>query len=344
MLESFVTWAAWGATAALVLALSACGGGGGTASPTASASNAQGTSPGVLKRNPMGVLIPLYAYPLSDSGTRAAAWAAVEAQAAAVPTVAIINPSNGPVACTSPASATLTAFLQGIAQLHAAGVTVLGYVHTSYGQRDQALVQQDVQSYAPCYGLDGIFFDEVSGNAAYASYDAAVAATVRQAIVPASGKPALVAINPGTYPDISIANTADITVMHESMDLSLPPVPAGLSSYPASKFAYLALGISNLSQAQAASLSNLFQQGVGYVDLTDQGQGTDPWANLTTDYPGLIQAVQALNQTIKSLALPRKRLLDAARFQERNATLQTTVSKTTCIEIAPIRQSTSSLS
>ncbi|CAZ88299.1 conserved exported hypothetical protein [Thiomonas arsenitoxydans] len=285
------------------LLLAGCGGGGGTSASTDSATT--GATPVALKRTtPMGVLVPLYGYPLVSSGSGATyttaenpAWTEVAANAAAVPTVAIINPQNGPVACTTPPSATLSAFTQGIGQLHAAGVKVLGYVHTSYGSRALSLVQQDVQTYAQCYGVDGVFFDEVSNKGSLASYYAAAAATMRQDILPGSGQAALVAINPGTYPDLSIAQTADITVMHESADLNLPAAPASLASYPSAKFAYLALGISNLTQTQAATLSSLYQQGVGYVYLTDQGNGNDPWAKLSTSYPAQIQIIQALNQS-----------------------------------------------
>lgn len=299
-------WIAAAVGASMLLA--ACGGGSASAvSPVASASNPQPVTIALRRTAPMGVLVPLYGYPLVSSGSGATrttapnpAWTAVAANAAAVPTIAVINPSNGPVACSTPPSANLLAFQQAIAQLQMAGVTVLGYVHTTYGQRDPALVRQDVQTYAQCYGVDGVFFDEVSNQASLASYYATAASTVRQTIAPPSGKPALVAINPGTYPDLSIANTADITVMHESADLNLPPAPSALSSYAPSKFGYLALGIGNLPQTQATTLTSLFQQGVGYVYLTDQGgSGSDPWAALSTEYSGLIQGIQALNQTIR---------------------------------------------
>ncbi|GEM_PF-1314080 len=253
----------------------------------------------------MGVLVPLYGYPLVSSGSGATrttapnpAWETVAANASAAPTIAVINPSNGPMPCSSPPSADLLAFQHAIAQLHQAGVTVLGYVHTSHGQRSLTLVRQDVQTYAQCYGVDGVFFDEVSNQASLANYYATAAATVRQDISSPSGKPALVAINPGTYPDLSIANTADITVMHESVDLNRPPAPPALSSYALNKYAYLAYGISNLPQIQTATLTSLFQQGIGYVDLTDQGNGADPWATLSTQYSSMIQNIQTLNRTL----------------------------------------------
>jgi hypothetical protein len=283
---------------AVVWLLTACGGGSGGATP------AQTTA--ALQRASMGVLVPLYAYPLVTTGSGAArttvpspAWSTVAAGAALVPTVAVINPSNGPVACASPPSATLAAFQQGISLLHQSGVTVLGYVHTSYGRRPAAQVNQDVQTYAQCYGVDGVFFDEVSTQSSLAPYYAAAAATVRQSVARAGGKAALVAINPGAYPDTQIAAVADITVIHESADLDLPPVPPALSGYPPGRFAYLALAIGNLAQMQPAAIASLFQQGVGYVDLTDQGNGSDPWAALSTQYAAQIQTIHALNQTLK---------------------------------------------
>lgn len=292
------------------LLLGGCGGGGSAVTPTiptvASAPSVQPSTVALQRATPMGVLVPLYGYPLVYSGSGATrttapnpAWTAVAANAAAVPTVAVINPSSGPVACATPPSAALSAFQQAITQLHQAGVTVLGYVHTTYGQRNPALVTQDVQTYAQCYGVDGVFFDEVSSQASLASYYAAAAATVRQDITPPSGKPALVAINPGTYPDLSIANIADITVMHESPDLNLPPVPTALHSYATGSFAYLAFGIGTLPQTQTTTLTSLFHQGIGYVYLTDQGSGTDPWATLSTDYLSQIQTIQTLNQTLR---------------------------------------------
>ena len=306
------TWFHWiSAAFAASMLLSACGGGASTSADTSagtstSASGTQPTTVALKRTTPMGVLVPLYGYPLVSSGSGATrttapnpAWTTVASNAALVPTIAVINPSNGPVACTTPPSANLSAFQQGIAQLHQAGVTVLGYVHTSYGQRDPALVQQDVQTYAQCYGVDGVFFDEVPNQASLAPYYATAAAVVRQDIASASGKSALVAINPGTYPALSIADTADITVMHESADMNLPPVPAALSSYSPNKFAYLSLGISNLPQTQAATVTSLFHQGIGYAYVTDQGNGTDPWAVVSTDYSSLVQSIQTLNQTLR---------------------------------------------
>lgn len=69
-------------------------------------------------------------------------------------------------------------------------------------------------------------------------------------------------------------------------------------AYPntAQTHALAGFGISQLTQA---TLVDLFISGSGYVDITDQGAGgTDPWALLSSQYPGLVQVVQNVNQAL----------------------------------------------
>ena len=70
----------------------------------------------------IGIVIPLYIYP-------GATWTTV-AQAKQgnpnVPFIAVINPNSGPGTSLDPN------YVQGIQQLQAAGITVLGYVDTAY--------------------------------------------------------------------------------------------------------------------------------------------------------------------------------------------------------------------
>lgn len=280
--------------AALTALLAGCGGG---AAPTASSGSGEaspGTTQSVVPRKAMGVLVPVYGYPTVKSGgvvTSNPQWSGVTSLAATVPTVAIINPSNGPIACGSASS--VAAFQSGIATLRKAGVTVLGYIATGYGNVAPATVTQQLQTYADCYGIDGVFFDEVPTSSSAAAYYAAIAQSARQIIRPSSGKTVLVAINPGAYPALAIAQTADITVMHESADLNTPATPASLASYPPARFAYLAY---NVSGYDAPALQTLFNRGIGYVYFTDQSG--DPWVALSTQYAQFVQGVAQLNATL----------------------------------------------
>lgn len=75
---------------------------------------------------------------------------------AAAPTVGlvVINPASGPGSTTDPQ------YTQVIAQARAAGIIVLGYVSTNYGQRPEADVVADINGYYNLYALSGIYLAE----------------------------------------------------------------------------------------------------------------------------------------------------------------------------------------
>jgi hypothetical protein len=72
------------------------------------------------------------------------------------PTVGMIifNPNSGPGTATNPA------YTAAIAQAQAAGIIVLGYVSTQYGQRAEADIDADVNGYYQYYSPSGIYFAE----------------------------------------------------------------------------------------------------------------------------------------------------------------------------------------
>jgi hypothetical protein len=72
---------------------------------------------------PVGIAIPLYTYPTDGTWT-----AVINAKQSYpnVPFIAVINPSSGPGPSKDPN------YVQGIKNLQAAGITVLGYVATGY--------------------------------------------------------------------------------------------------------------------------------------------------------------------------------------------------------------------
>jgi hypothetical protein len=91
--------------------------------------------------------VPAYFAPPSDSWNRLIAGA---------PTMGMIvfNPDSGPGAAADPA------YSQVIAQAQAKGITMLGYVATSYGARPEADVIADINRYYDFYSLSGIYFAE----------------------------------------------------------------------------------------------------------------------------------------------------------------------------------------
>src|SRR5919201_1132120 len=84
-----------------------------------------------------GVVVPLYTYPGSTWNTM------VQTKTAnpSVPMVAIINPSNGPGGSQD------ANYVSGIQKLQAAGITVLGYTHTSWAARDTGSLKTEMSEY-----------------------------------------------------------------------------------------------------------------------------------------------------------------------------------------------------
>jgi spherulation-specific family 4 protein len=98
--------------------------------------------PGTVK-----MAVPAYFDPPSPE------WQRVIAGAPAVGMI-VFNPESGPGAATDPA------YTAVIAQAQAAGITMLGYVATSYGARPEADVVADINRYYDFYTPSGIYFAE----------------------------------------------------------------------------------------------------------------------------------------------------------------------------------------
>ncbi len=123
----------------------------------------------------------------------------------AVPKVrdVIVNPDSGPGAAAS------EEYVQLVKTLREAGIRVLGYIPTEYGARDKALVNGEINRWREWYGVNDIFFDEVTAVAKGAPTYAAYAATVHDA-----GGAAV--LNPGLMPDRAYFEFADAIVTFES--------------------------------------------------------------------------------------------------------------------------------
>ena len=85
-------------------------------------------------------------------------WNSLTSTALAVPTVAILNPNDGPGITQDPN------YSAAIGKLRAAGGKVLGYVHTSYATRPVSDVVSDINAYAAQYKIDGFFIDEMTSD------------------------------------------------------------------------------------------------------------------------------------------------------------------------------------
>ena len=221
---------------------------------------------------PVGIAIPLYTYP--TDGT----WAAIiqaKQSYPNVPFIAVINPNSGP------GSSLDSNYVQGIKNLQAAGVKVLGYVATGYAGNSISSEESQVSAYESWYGVNGIFFDEMSNSGTTASYYSTLNTYVHS-LIPGSTTMG----NPGTSVDTALIGTLDILCIYES------------SGYPTISFltypGYAPTYFSNI--VYGVSLSNTFLTGLAGVNswtyLTDAG-GSNPYDVLPSYFTSEVAALSS---------------------------------------------------
>ena len=151
----------------------------------------------------MTVLVPAYIYP---SGAGAEAWDRLCKAARSLSVQVVINPASGPGITADPN------YVEVIKNLRDSGGKVLGYVHTSYGDRAIGLVLADITCYLDNYPVDGFFIDEMSTSPKQVSYYSGLYGFIK------GQNPALEVVgNPGTNSNEAYmkSRTADRLVIFE---------------------------------------------------------------------------------------------------------------------------------
>jgi Spherulation-specific family 4 len=194
--------------------------------------------------------VPAYFYPGPYWSQMAAAGATVR--------LAVMNPASGP------GTAADREYVSAVGAAHAAGIAVVGYVHTSYATRSPAAAKADIDAYYRWYHVDGIFFDEASTDCVNESYYASLNAYVK-----AKGGIARTILNPGTATSQCYVSAADILVTFEgsySQYVSSYSAPAWLDRYPAGRFWHVVYATpSESAMTQAVRLSKTRRAGYVYV-------------------------------------------------------------------------------
>jgi len=233
-------------------------------------------------------MVPLYVDPGSE-------WdELITAAGTGVKILAIINPDSGPV--SSGPDSSYTSYMS---QFAAAGIDMVGYIHTSYGDRAISEIESEVDTYASKYpGLKGIFLDEVSADASEISY-------YTQAYNYILGKSGYIydIINPGTQPDQGYLAAATTIVVFESEAsqfsgtkfsswVTCAPSASEKSGYKY-KFGAIAYGAS--SSQFSSLLQDMVNDGMGYVYVTDGAGGCCTYNDLTSDFSSEASAAKSLN-------------------------------------------------
>lgn len=218
-----------------------------------------------------GLLVPFYTYPDKT-------WdLLVEARTShpRVPIVAIVNPASGPGETPDPT------YVAGIAKLRRSGVTVLGYVATSYGKKDVLRVNEEADRWKAWYRVDGIFYDEMAYEPGSEAYYRGLG---RYAQSQGLG---LTVGNPGTGIPESYADSFDTIVIYEEAGLpALESLGGWHLNYGRRKWAILPHSVKTLDRTFVKEASRR----VGLIGITDLAM-PDPWEHLPTYFKELVAAL-----------------------------------------------------
>lgn len=224
-----------------------------------------------------GSIVPLYSYPTTSY------WAAIIAAKNShptVPVVAIVNPNSGPGTSVD------SNYTTGIANLQAAGITVIGYVYTSYGSRAQADVQDDINAWKSFYpSVTGIFFDEMANdnNTTHVAYYQSLDGYARS-----KGFTYTVG-NPGTDTLPIYVGVVNTILVYESSGIPAS-LPTWYASYAPSNFGVIPYNVPTLDMTATNFIASA-RQTIGYIYLTNDNL-PNPWDTLPSYFSTLLTDLQ----------------------------------------------------
>jgi len=193
--------------------------------------------------------------------------------------------------CSGPGAAPEREYVDAVARCQRAGVRVIGYVHTAFADsvaRPPERAIAEIDAYYAWYGVDGIFFDETSSDAAHVPYYAELTAFARQ-------RPgALTVLNPGCVPAEQYMQVADIIVTFENTYAAythaFPRLPGWMGRYAPRRFWHLVYAAPDAQAMEhAVALSRRRRAGWLYVTpcapgvSVDGGHSDHPWCRLPSE-------------------------------------------------------------
>jgi len=222
-----------------------------------------------------------------------AAWDQLIAAASQVNIIAIINPNSGPIATVDSSYATYMTKLQN------AGIEMVGYVHTTYGDRAIADVKADIDTWATKYPLiHGIFLDEASTAASELTYYT----QVYQYVMGKSGYVHSI-LNPGLQPDAGYLDISTNIMVYEDTAAGLASttfaswVTCAPSASEKAGYKYRFSGIAHTATSSNAAsyLAKMQNMGIGLVYVTDGVAGCCTYNSLVSYFASEAASVQSLN-------------------------------------------------
>jgi hypothetical protein len=186
--------------------------------------------------------------------------------------IVVLNVINGPGLRPEPA------FQAVVGRLHDAGVAVIGYVDTNYGQRYPEQVTDELGRYLDWYGVTGVCFDRAATSAAWLPHYTALATGARKMGAD------VVFFNHGTHPAEDYAAVADLLGTFEGPwpQYQRLEVPRWTKAWPAEKFYHVVYSVPSGKSSAATRLA--VRRRAAAVYITERG-GPNPYDSLPDEDP-----------------------------------------------------------
>jgi hypothetical protein len=220
--------------------------------------------------------IPAYFYP-------GPLWAQATTGAPTVE-IMVMNPMNGPGSAWDPL------YGAAVSNAQAAGIYVVGYVHTSYGARDINIIKAEIDAYETWYQVDGIFLDETASSSNLVAFYRAIDDHIRS--YPGN----ITILNPGVYPDESYMGAGDIIMAFEgSYSTYINPsntIPNWARSYSPWRFWHAVYAASNQARMNTA-VNKSRALNAAYLYVT-QDVLPNPWDTLPSYWSSELNKIREL--------------------------------------------------
>jgi len=224
--------------------------------------------------NPAFVFLPLYLYPYNASSwveitTAVAAFPTLKFQIVVAPNLSNLYPDIN--------------YQRAISGLNNhSNVQTLGYVPTSWGNRDKTAVESDLMCYAAWtnftaanIAVQGIFFDEapsVMSNDTL-EYMSTISSYARAVLGPGRGH---ITFNPGVVVDPAFYNIADTVVIFENSWSEFNQTPLNTLGWQLlQKSTYVVHNFTGSDEMQADLVNNITDANVGGLLITTSDGYTD---------------------------------------------------------------------
>jgi Spherulation-specific family 4 len=250
-----------------------------------------------ISQPPTGIVIPMFTnYSLIEVDRIIQA----KSDNPSVPFLVVANPSGGP----GPAyNATYAA---GIKSLQDAGITVLGYVPTTWGERDPSTVEHEALQFYQWYGVDGIYLDQMY-NLEYSKtgvFMPTYYSTLTQ-FLKAHGLGLIFGNSGADVPYYFVGIVSTIGDFENAHLPKLSMIGGWHSGFVKSNFAFFSYNISSLDPYYIASASDY----EGYMYMTN-GQRPFPYNHLPPYFDQLVSDLRSLVPVTIRTATPNGTLVD----------------------------------